>query len=280
MTTKKSYGVIALRMSPVTGHLQVLLIRRRESLAACDFINSTTRLTTSYMYRIAQGITRAERNKFLYMSVDKILDRLLPAHTETMQLSKKRRKRVKWRRGHIAKRISKLRNTPALRDILTHTDPLWEEPEWEFPKGRKLSANEKMHACAAREFSEETGIPQSHLRLYEHVFCSESYIGTNDIHYLHTYFMGTVSGNTQPVYDPSQFPGQRYEISGVCWVDINKAFPLFRPHTARIKSDCLKYFVNYALMHPYCVMKTPCLAPIGTVATRGKYDTPRPIVIR
>ncbi len=258
-TTKHSFGVIALRVSKL-GHLQVLLVRRKDSLAACDFLNSSNRITVAYMHRIAKGITFTEQQMLLYMDMNKLLERTVPIFSE--QISNKRRKRLNWRRSHIRRRVNKLRNTYLLKEVLLRNRSNWVEPEWEFPKGRQNSTHEKEHACAAREFSEETGIAQSNLRLYD-TSCTESYIGTNNVHYCHRYYLGTVCDDAQPIFDPYQFIGQRYEISGVRWVNVDNAHTLFRPYTARIKSDCLQYFIEYVLMHPYCIIRNPELGPIG-----------------
>jgi len=44
---------------------------------------------------------------------------------------------------------------------LIHENPtIWEEPEWEFPKGRRKRDETEM-ICAIREFQEETNIDPS-----------------------------------------------------------------------------------------------------------------------
>ena len=259
---KKSYGVIALRMS--NDKLQVLLIRRRESLAACDFLNSLTRLTPRYMARVAQGLTKDECDILLHTNVNTIIQAHIPSDEQLRLLSKKRQKRIRWRRDHMRRRITQLRcNTGLMKPLTRNYANMYLEPEWEFPKGRLLSHNEKQHDCAVREFSEETGIPQSHIIIYDKVFCTESYIGTNHVHYSHKYFYASVRPDSLPVFDPSQNPGQRYEISDTQWMDVDdNLIHLFRPHTAEIKMDCLRYMTRYAMVNKGGLMGTK-RAPIG-----------------
>ena len=61
------------------------------------------------------------------------------------------------------KKFDCLNNGFTVNDVLVNLDTLindsttkWNEPEWEFPKGRR-NQQEKDLDCAKREFEEETG---------------------------------------------------------------------------------------------------------------------------
>jgi hypothetical protein len=66
---------------------------------------------------------------------------------------------------------------------------IYTKPEWGIPKGRRQNKESDLK-CAVREFSEETGIPTSSIKIYKNVIpLEEIYIGLNGVEYKHTYFI-------------------------------------------------------------------------------------------
>lgn len=65
----------------------------------------------------------------------------------------------------------------------------WEDPEWEFPKGRR-NYSEKELSCALREFQEETGYSAAKISVVENLMpFEEQFIGSNWKAYKHKYFL-------------------------------------------------------------------------------------------
>lgn len=103
------------------------------------------------------------------------------------------------------------------------------EPEWGFPKGRRMRGETDM-ACAVREFGEETNIPREAYTVLKNILFEETFMGLNNIRYRHVYFVAML---TQPelVNVNQRFtPMQRREISGIAWKSLGEAEGLIRPH--------------------------------------------------
>ena len=103
------------------------------------------------------------------------------------------------------------------------------EPEWGFPKGRRMRGETDM-ACAVREFGEETNIPREAYTVLKNIVFEETFVGLNNVRYRHVYFVALL---TQPdlVNINQRFtPMQRREISGIAWKTLGEAESLIRPH--------------------------------------------------
>jgi 8-oxo-dGTP pyrophosphatase MutT (NUDIX family) len=103
------------------------------------------------------------------------------------------------------------------------------EPEWGFPKGRRMRGETDM-ACAVREFGEETNVPRDAYTVLKNILFEETFVGLNNIRYRHVYFVGLL---TQPdaVNLTQRFTAmQRREISGIAWKTMSEAEALIRPH--------------------------------------------------
>ena len=69
------------------------------------------------------------------------------------------------------------------------TEPVWTEPEWGFPKGRR-NYQERDYDCAAREFCEETGYSMDKMITIKNVQpFEEIFTGSNYKSYKHKYYL-------------------------------------------------------------------------------------------
>ena len=74
-------------------------------------------------------------------------------------------------------------------NILTNTKPLFSFNEWGFPKGRR-ELYESDLVCAVREFEEETSLIENQYNIIEECkSIRENLVGTNNINYVHNYFL-------------------------------------------------------------------------------------------
>jgi 8-oxo-dGTP pyrophosphatase MutT (NUDIX family) len=109
----------------------------------------------------------------------------------------------------------------------------WGEPEWGFPKGRRMRGETDVD-CAIREFYEETNIPRSAYTLCRNLCFEEVFTGTNNVQYKHVYFIGLLNKDI----DVSQklTAVQRREISCVKWMSFKECMATIRPHYTRRKA--------------------------------------------
>ena len=65
-------------------------------------------------------------------------------------------------------KFNKVKEIKLIDEMIKKSQTLWEEPEWEFPKGR-INSNEKHLECSIREFEEETGIKKDFINVIENI---------------------------------------------------------------------------------------------------------------
>jgi 8-oxo-dGTP pyrophosphatase MutT (NUDIX family) len=103
------------------------------------------------------------------------------------------------------------------------------EPEWGFPKGRRMRGETDM-ACAVREFGEETNIPREAYTVLKNIMFEETFMGLNNVRYRHVYFVALLTQADLVNVNQRFTPMQRREISGIAWKSLAEAEALVRPH--------------------------------------------------
>lgn len=106
---------------------------------------------------------------------------------------------------------------------------VYTEPEWGFPKGRRMRGETDM-ACAVREFGEETNIPREAYTVLKNIVFEETFMGLNNVRYRHVYFVALLTQPDLVNLNQRMTPMQRREISGIAWKTMADAEALIRPH--------------------------------------------------
>jgi 8-oxo-dGTP pyrophosphatase MutT (NUDIX family) len=106
---------------------------------------------------------------------------------------------------------------------------VYTEPEWGFPKGRRMRGETDM-ACAIRECGEETNIPREAYTILNNIVFEETFVGLNTIRYRHVYFVALLTQPDLVNLTQRLTPMQRREISGLGWKTLDEAEALVRPH--------------------------------------------------
>lgn len=122
-------------------------------------------------------------------------------------------------------RFNQLDRVKLMRDNLS----VYTEPEWGFPKGRRMRGETDM-ACAIREFGEETNIPRDAFVVLKNIVLEETFTGLNNIQYKHLYFVALLKDPAEVNLTQRFTPMQRREISGIAWKTLDEAEALIRPH--------------------------------------------------
>ena len=92
--------------------------------------------------------------------------------------------------------------------------------EWGFPKGRRELYEENL-ACALREFKEETNIQNiNYVYIYKSI--QENLIGTNNIKYIHNYFISNIDDNIEN--------NSNNEIEEIKLLSLSECLQLLRPY--------------------------------------------------
>jgi len=173
-----SNGIIAFRTTP-DGKREYLMVRRKETLGFIDFLRGKYSVNnTAYIANMVKQMTADEKQLLLTWEFNDLWKRTWQQNPCKMS-------------GEDATsrdKFNTLKETGTLASLVNNPEnPVWLEPEWGFPKGRR-EAGETDLECAIREFTEETGlVPEKfveNLIPFEEIF-----MGSNHKAYKHKYFV-------------------------------------------------------------------------------------------
>ena len=201
-----------LPVSPEETNL--LMIRRKDSMSFAEFMRGKYDPTnTEYVGRLIGNMTIAEQQMVATTSFEETWASL-------------------WGEDHMNGEyvVSQTRFNQLDRAALVANNPsAYEEPEWGFPKGRRIRGESDVD-CAIREFGEETNISRDSYVVLKNIRLEETFEGLNGIVYRHIYFVALLK-NPETINLTQRFtPMQRREISGIAWKTFDECAGLVRPH--------------------------------------------------
>lgn len=125
---------------------------------------------------------------------------------------------------------------------VSNVNPLWKNPEWGFPKGRRNKIESNIE-CAIREFEEETGFTNDDYVLLEGIKpLVEELIGTDAIRYRHIYYVAYAINDKIPKIDMSNI-NQISEIGDIGYYTYNDVMNMIRSHHVERKKLLEKLFM-------------------------------------
>ena len=281
-----SYGVILFRIkdwnqadalihgSP-TGYdeskhgLQFLLIQRRDTISFIEIMRGKYKVSNhEYIIQLLNGMTATERERLLREPFENLWEGLWGTPLETGHF-------YKFEREQARQKLDLLRSgQPSLQDLIARAGPAWDTPEWGFPKGRR-DLRESEFACAMREMWEETNIHEKDVCVVRGLDpLEEEFKGTNDIIYLHKYYMTFVpDGKGAQSFDQcfKENPHIRREIGNIKWCSLDEAVTHIRDTNEEKKKVLLR---AAHLLSVYC----PLFLGSGAFKWRsaGAMSTPPP----
>ena len=160
-----SIGVIAIRKR--NNNTEILLIRRKDSLAFVDFMRGKYNLEDkNYLINLFDKMTLIERDFILNSEFDKLWNYLWGTHITNQYKNEEKTSKYKFK---LLKSGIKLNNDfYNLEDIINLCVEKYLEPEWGFPKGRR-NFQERDITCGLREFEEETGYSKEDIILIDNL---------------------------------------------------------------------------------------------------------------
>jgi 8-oxo-dGTP pyrophosphatase MutT (NUDIX family) len=116
-----------------------------------------------------------------------------------------------------------------VRALIEAHPSVYLEPEWGFPKGRRIRGETDVD-CAIREFNEETNVDRDAYLVLRNIRLEETFEGLNHIQYRHVYFVAVITDVSKVNLQQRFTPMQRREISGIAWKTFDECESLVRPH--------------------------------------------------
>jgi 8-oxo-dGTP pyrophosphatase MutT (NUDIX family) len=223
-----SYGIILFRQSEKG--IQFLMLRRKDSFGYIDFIRG--KYSPYNIYQISSIVDQMsvnEKGRILTLSFDEMWKKMWGDSSSSQYKNEELTSCKKL--DLIRKGITINEKTITLKDIIENSNTMWNETEWEFPKGRRNN-KEKDLECALREFEEETGISKNTIKIVENVMpFEEIFIGTNHKSYKHKYFLAFMNENTGDYLSHFQVT----EVSKLEWKTLEECLESIRPYNLEKK---------------------------------------------
>jgi 8-oxo-dGTP pyrophosphatase MutT (NUDIX family) len=241
-----SVGIIAFRKNLITGNLEYLLIRRRDTIGFIEFIRGKYPNNKNYILNLINEMTLTEKNKLLTMSFTELWNELWGQVVGIQYRGEEKMAREKFENLRLstneepsttqsASMVQSTVNQSILKSLIEQSNTCWIEQEWGFPKGRH-NYQEKDLVCALREFEEETGYEKKDIEVIQNLIpLEEIFTGSNYKSYKHKYFLACMNKSN---FERPQF-GSNSEVSLVEWKDYNTALSAIRPYNLE-KIDVLK----------------------------------------
>ena len=222
-----SYGIILMHFDIDKKETQYLMIRRKNSFGFIDFVKGKYSLTNVLHIQNSIDQMALFEKKCILKNMDHFENIWMELYTKTTNFKLSREYLNASRKFEQLKQgipIDNRGNKMTLLSFFELSNSAYQETEWEFPKGRKLTKELDMD-CAKREFEEETGYPLVHIDVITNMLpVNEIFMGSNYRHYKHTYFLAT----TQNKLNYKNF--QVSEVSSIEWKSLDNCLESIRDY--------------------------------------------------
>lgn len=224
-----SFGLICFRMHGQ--EVEYLMIQRKDSLSFMEFVRGKYELNNvAYLKKMFSLMTDEERGILEKSSFENIWNYIWCQNNvpkTSQEYHECRRKFETLREGYFSDGVF-----VNLKEVLATTNPIYNEPEWGFPKGRRRQRETDLD-CAIREFCEETGCISSDFEVLVTNPYRETFLGTNGQAYSHVYFLASMHDypKREAAVDPKNL-GQIREVRKVGWfsaADVVDKIRLYNP---------------------------------------------------
>jgi 8-oxo-dGTP pyrophosphatase MutT (NUDIX family) len=196
--------------------VSVLMVRRKDSMSYMEFIRGKydTR-DTEYVKRQLQNMTTQEQEFIQKEKFETLWNKLWGSSRDTSS--------PEYDIAHD-KFVSL-----NLKKLIAEVPSKFVEPEWGFPKGRRMRGETDVQ-CAVREYFEETNIPREAYTVREDLVFTETFTGTNSVRYKHIYFVAILKDSKLINLTQKFTASQRREISNIAWKTLKECKDITRPH--------------------------------------------------
>lgn len=199
---------------------RVLMIRRKDSMSFAEFMRGKYDPTnTEYVSRLIGNMTLAEQKLIAEDTFENTWKTL-------------------WGEDHLSGDYGPSQtkfNQLNRKELVQNNPSIYEEPEWGFPKGRRIRGESDVD-CAIREFGEETNISRDSYVVLKNIKLEETFEGLNGIAYRHVYFVALLKSPDLINLNQRFTPMQRREISAIAWKSFVECDQHVRPHHVQRKA--------------------------------------------
>lgn len=247
-----SFGIIAFRHKGVRDvqekirkeNVEILLIQRKDSIGFVELLRAKYKVTDiEYIREQISGTTPYEREMLKTKPFLDLWTSLWgPINNYENRQYKQEFEQAKIKFEQLKSGVLVGTQQHTLESLIDTTPLLWSTPEWGFPKGRR-NAFESDYSCAVREFCEETGLCPTQFHILSDAGpIRESFVGNNNIHYSHVYYLALINSDVEVIYQ-AENEHMRREIGDIQWLGYEEALQKIR-NTNPEKKNTLIYACN------------------------------------
>lgn len=228
--------------------IKYLMIQRKDSLGFIEIIRGKYKLSdTDYIKYHITAMTRSEQEKLLNNDFETLWNNLWGVPKEQSLNYKNDKETAK-------EKFDKLKSGTdcvCLKDLIEQVKTQWDTPEWGFPKGRR-DPRESEYECALRELREETSILEKDVLFIQNLEpLSETFFGSNHVHYCHKYFIFLYNSDKEVKYDEKN-THMLQEIGDIGWYSLEECLEKIRSDNVEKKEVLLR---ASSLLRNYCPFK-------------------------
>jgi ADP-ribose pyrophosphatase YjhB (NUDIX family) len=204
-----------------TKQVRLLMVRRKDSMSFMEFVRGKYEIDKpDYVHRLVENMSQDEQQKITTLPFVSLWTQLWGNGRDTHSPE-----------FYDAKdKFEALDRAKIVRENISR----WLEPEWGFPKGRRMRGESDLE-CAIREFWEETNIPREAYTVCKNLEFTEVFTGTNNVQYKHVYFIALLKDVHDININQKLTQCQKREISAVRWMTFDECKKTIRPHYVRRK---------------------------------------------
>ena len=230
--------------------IQYLMIQRRDSLGFIEIIRGKYKPNNrDYIQYHIDTMTYEEQQKLLTLSFESLWNGLWGTPKEQSQNYKNDKESAKQKFELLRSGSDEL---PPLETLINESQKKYDAPEWGFPKGRRDPGETDLH-CALRELREETGVLEKDVVFIRNLdSISETFFGSNHIHYCHKYFVFLYNSDKELKFDENNFHMVQ-EIGDLGWFTLEECLNKIRPENIEKKEMLLR---ASSLLRNYTPLKT------------------------
>ena len=231
-----SYGII-LYDDSIPHDIKIVMIERKHSLSFIEFLRGKYKLEDKeYIQLLFDRMNNKEKDIIQSSDFDTLWKNLWVDFKNINSRIKK-----EYTQSKINFDILKKENF--MDRFIKNSKNLYNESEWEIPKGRRNN-KEKNKCCAVREFEEETNIKSNCYKLiYNTVPLMEEYKGINNVNYKHVYYIAKVNSTIDLRIDPKN-KDQALEVNSIKWLNKEQCLEKIRDYSYS-KINVIKQFYNF-----------------------------------
>ena len=227
--------------------IRFLLVRRKHSLGYIEFIRGRyIKDNIDGIIYLFQQMTPVEIHKIDTMDFNDLWIDFWGSDSRKLLFNKKEFTESK-------EKFDSLKNKAgvelSLGFYIKNVKPFYSLPEWGFPKGRKLRGESDLD-CAVREFSEETGLDSTDIKIITSVKpIIENIIGTNGVSYRHVYYLAENLSDKIPIITEKNNT-EIGDIGFFTYEDANYILRDYHIEKKNILKNVFVYYLNLFVNHP------------------------------